>query len=174
MQKDNISPPANDRSRRAFLLLLPGAVIASMFASIAGAAFRFLRPATTASSKKWIDVAALGEISGDKPIVKKVVAEHAAAWARSLEAHSVFILPAKNNQVLSAVCPHEGCEVSWRDVEGVFACPCHESNFAADGARINGPAQRGLDPLPSRVEGGKLQVQYQFFVNNTAERIPRA
>jgi Rieske Fe-S protein len=174
MRKDGPSEPATDKSRRAFLLLLPAAAIASIFASVARAAYRFLRPVTTASSGKWIDVAALGEISGDKPIVKKVVAEHAAGWATSLEAHSVFILPGKNNQVLSAVCPHEGCEVSWRDDARVFACPCHDSNFAPDGSRIYGPAQRGLDPLPSRVEGGKLQVQYQFFENNTGERIPRA
>jgi len=70
------------------------------------------------------------------------------------------VLPAKNHQVLSAICPHEGCEVSWDGSSNRFSCPCHESLFAADGSRISGPARRGLDALPARVQEGKLQVQY--------------
>ena len=76
------------------------------------------------------------------------------------EEHNVFVLPAKGNQVLSAVCPHEGCEVAWDGNANRFSCPCHESFFGADGSRISGPSPRGLDPLPMRVQDGKLQVQY--------------
>jgi menaquinol-cytochrome c reductase iron-sulfur subunit len=162
-----------DKSRRAFVLLLPFAAIGGMFATVATAAFRFLRPAVSAGSGEWIDVAQVAELSGNKPVARKIVAHQVAGWAKSLAEHSVYILPGNNNQVLSAVCPHEGCEVSWRHDENVFSCPCHDSNFAADGSRIYGPARRGLDPLPSRVADGKLQVQYQSFVNNTQERTPR-
>jgi Rieske Fe-S protein len=132
MWHNNSSGSAPDRSRRAFVLLLPLAAIGGMFATIATAAFRFLRPAVAANSEKWIDVASVAELSGNKPVQRKVVAEEVAGWARSLAEHSVYILPGKNNQVLSAVCPHEGCEVSWRDHENVFSCPCHDSNFAAN------------------------------------------
>lgn len=173
MRDNDSSGSAPDKSRRAFILLLPFAAIGGMFATVATAAFRFLRPVVSASSEKWIDVAQVAELSGNKPVVRKIVAEQVAGWAKSLAEHSVYILPGKNNQVLSAVCPHEGCEVSWRDDKNVFSCPCHDSNFAADGSRIDGPARRGLDPLPSRVADGKLQVQYQSFVNNTQERTPR-
>jgi len=59
-------------------------------------------------------------------------------------------------------CPHEGCDVEFvRDpktqppeafaelpsipTEPVFICPCHNSTFkASDGARLGGPAPRGL------------------------------
>jgi Rieske Fe-S protein len=163
----------SDKSRRAFLLFLPLAGIAGMFTSIAAAAFRFLRPVTATSNQPWIDIAQVAEITGNKPLAKKLRTEQVAGWAKSISEHSVYILPGHNNQVLSAVCPHEGCEVFWRDEERVFACPCHDSNFTADGQRINGPARRGLDPLTSRVVDGQLQVQYQFFVNNSSERIPR-
>ena len=144
-----------------------------MFTSIAAAAFRFLRPVTGASNQQWIDIAQVAEISGNKPLARKVRTEQIGGWAKLLSEHSVYILPGHNNEVLSAVCPHEGCEVSWRDEERVFACPCHDSNFNAEGQRINGPARRGLDPLPSRVVDGKVQIQYQFFVNNSSERIRR-
>lgn len=173
MQNTKRSGTKTDKSRRAFVLLLPFAAIGGMFATVATAAFRFLRPVVSASSEKWIDLAQVAELSGNKPVARKIVAEQVAGWAKSLAEHSVYILPGKNNQVLSAVCPHEGCEVSWRDDENVFSCPCHDSKFAADGSRTYGPARHGLHPLPSRVADGKLQVKYQSFVNNTQERTPR-
>jgi len=149
-----------EKSRRSFLKLLPLGVIAGVLASVGGAAFRFLRPKLFAATDSWLDVATLSELTGPQPISRKVVTENVAGWAITTEAHNVFVLPAKNHQVLSAICPHEGCEVSWDGSSNRFSCPCHESLFAADGSRISGPARRGLDALPARVQEGKLQVQY--------------
>jgi len=148
------------RSRRSFLKLLPLGVVAGVFASIGGAAFRFLRPRIGAVSEAWLDVGMLSELKGPQPLARKIVAENIAGWAITTEEHNVFVLPEKNNQVLSAICPHEGCEVAWDQASNRFSCPCHESYFAADGARISGPATRGLNPLPMRVQDGKLQCQY--------------
>jgi len=148
------------RSRRSFLKLLPLGVLAGVVASIGGVAFRFLRPRISAVSDAWLDVALLSELKGPHPLARKVLAENVAGWAITTEEHNVFVLPEKNNQVLSAICPHEGCEVAWDQAGNRFSCPCHESYFAADGARISGPATRGLDSLPMRVQDGKLQVQY--------------
>jgi glycine/D-amino acid oxidase-like deaminating enzyme/nitrite reductase/ring-hydroxylating ferredoxin subunit len=48
----------------------------------------------------------------------------------------------------SAVCPHLGCVVHWNSAECSWDCPCHGSRFdARSGARLNGPADRGLDPI---------------------------
>lgn len=151
---------AEKRSRRYVLRMLPMSLLAAVFASVSGAAFRFLRPRIFSATENWLDVAAVSELNGPQPISRKVVAEHVAGWAITTEEHNVFVLPAKNNQVVSAICPHEGCEVAWEQNASRFSCPCHESYFAADGSRISGPAQRGLDPLPSRTLDGKLQVQY--------------
>ena len=148
------------RSRRSFLKILPLGVLAGVIASVGGAAFRFLRPRIFVATDAWLDVAAVSELSGPQPLTRKIVAEHVAGWATTTEEHNVFVLPAKNNQVLSAICPHEGCEVNWDPGINRFSCPCHESYFAADGARISGPSPRDLDQLPMRVQDGKLQVQY--------------
>lgn len=144
-------------SRRSFLKFLP---LAAVFASIGGAAFRFLRPRISAATDTWLDVASVSELTGLHPISRKIVAEQVVGWAITNEEHNVFVLPAKNNQVLSPICPHEGCEVAWEQNRNRFSCPCHESYFAADGSRISGPSPRGLDQLPARVQDGKLQVQY--------------
>ena len=154
-----------NKSRRSFLQLLPVGVLFGVFASIGGAAFRFLRPRLMPPSDQWLDVATLSELTGPQPIVKKVLADHFSGWAVTSEEHKVFVLPAKNNQVLSPICPHEGCEVAWDQARNGFSCPCHESYFAADGSRISGPAPHGLDALPTRVQDGKLQVQYRVADN---------
>ncbi|MER6449941.1 Rieske (2Fe-2S) protein [Streptomyces venezuelae] len=44
----------------------------------------------------------------------------------------------------TAVCPHQGCLVS-KVADGSIDCVCHNSKFAvADGAKISGPAPKGL------------------------------
>lgn len=152
-------------SRRSFLRLLPLGLVAGVFASIGSAAFRFLRPRVAAASEQWLDVAPVAELSGPQPVAKKVAAEHVSGWAVTTEEHNVFVLTGKNNQVVSPICPHAGCEVLWEQQANRFSCPCHESYFAADGSRISGPSPRGLDALPSRVQEGKLQVQYRTTEN---------
>lgn len=146
-----------ETSRRSFLKLFP---FAAVVVSIGGAAFRFLRPRLSAATDSWLDVAPVSELTGPQPISRKIIAEQLSGWAITTEEHNVFVLPAKSNQVVSAICPHEGCEVAWEQNTNRFACPCHESYFAADGSHISGPARRGLNALPARVQDGKLQVQY--------------
>jgi Rieske Fe-S protein len=161
------------RTRRSFLLLLPLSLFTGVFSSIGFAAFRFLRPRiTVASSENWSDVASLSELKADTPLARKIATEQVAGWAVTEEQHQIYVLP--NRSVISAVCPHEGCEVAWDKSTNRFSCPCHESYFAADGARLTGPARRGLDTLPTRVKDGKLQVLYESYENNTAERIKRS
>lgn len=160
------------KTRRDFLQLFSLGIIAGMAATMAAAAFRFLRPISSqAADAKWLDVMPIEQIKGDKPIMRSISVEHHAGWSSTLEEYFIYILPQNHNQVLSAVCPHEGCNVTWHDESGKFACPCHDSNFTADGSRLNGPARRGLDPLPAREQNGILQVRYQSFMNNTSERI---
>jgi len=78
-------------------------------------------------------------------------------------------------RVLSGVCPHLGCAVSWQagDAPG-WLCPCHASTFGEDGALVPGrenPSPRGLDPLPWRLAaGGGVEVQWIRFAIGTPER----
>ena len=43
-----------------------------------------------------------------------------------------------------ATCTHVGCIVHWNSFERCWDCPCHGSQFAPDGAVLNGPAVKPL------------------------------
>lgn len=49
------------------------------------------------------------------------------------------------------VCTHLGCLYNWADQENKFICPCHGSQFEADGSYIRGPAPRSLDRFVVRI-----------------------
>jgi rieske iron-sulfur protein len=65
----------------------------------------------------------------------------------------------------SAVCTHQGCEVSdWIGDSKTLSCPCHDSEFdPKDGGKVvDGPAPRMLPALPLKLIEGKLAVAGAF------------
>jgi glycine/D-amino acid oxidase-like deaminating enzyme/nitrite reductase/ring-hydroxylating ferredoxin subunit len=44
--------------------------------------------------------------------------------------------------LISAVCPHLGCNLKWNKDERTFDCPCHGSRFDTKGQIINNPATK--------------------------------
>jgi Rieske Fe-S protein len=177
---DAAGPRADGRAheplRRQLLLWFSAAVFGSMFASVAAAAFKFLRPQADAAgdddaAARWVAVANLSELSGAEPLRREVMVEQRAGWSTTTRAHAVYVLPTPSGQprrVVSAACPHEGCEVEWSAERGQFLCPCHDSSFAADGARLGGPAERALALLPSRLRGDVLEIPAASAVKGAA------
>ena len=150
---------ATDRGRRKFLLLAPLGVGAGIMLTLITAAARFLRPSSAnVDTGQWLPVAQVSELTGTEPLARNLSAQQEIGWSQVIEEHPVIILP-REQRVLSAVCPHEGCTVVWRAEERGFQCPCHDSHFNATGARVSGPAQRDLDQLPVQVENGVLKVR---------------
>jgi rieske iron-sulfur protein len=65
----------------------------------------------------------------------------------------------------SAICTHEGCEVTdWHEQTKTLECPCHLSQFdPKDGAQvIGGPAPRRLPTLPLKLANGILMAAGGF------------
>jgi cytochrome b6-f complex iron-sulfur subunit len=50
-------------------------------------------------------------------------------------------------------CPHLGCRVPFCDSSGRFECPCHGSIYNIRGEYIQGPAPRGMDRFPIKIQG---------------------
>jgi rieske iron-sulfur protein len=65
----------------------------------------------------------------------------------------------------SAICPHQGCDVSgWQDEKKTFLCACHFAAFdPKDGARVvSGPAPRRLAMLPLKMADGAVVAAGRF------------
>jgi len=73
--------------------------------------------------------------------------------------------------LFSPVCPHLGCSVNWHDDVERFVCPCHGSQYDAQGAHVAGPAARGLDPLPLRERSGVAEVMWIRYAPTIADRL---
>lgn len=67
----------------------------------------------------------------------------------------------ENNGLMAVYwkCPHLGCRVPWCQSSQWFECPCHGSKYNRWGEWMSGPAPRGMDRFPSRIdEDGFLVV----------------
>jgi menaquinol-cytochrome c reductase iron-sulfur subunit len=80
-----------------------------------------------------------------------------AAWVRRLGPGL------KDIEARSAICPHLGCAVGWDVAAKNYLCPCHDSRFGVDGAKLSGPSERGLDTLPIDVVDGRLKVTWVLY-----------
>lgn len=89
-----------------------------------------------------------------------------AAWIRRTAETKV--------EAFSAVCPHLGCAIGWEKAQsgGHFLCPCHDSTFAISGERQTGPSERGLDPLPVKLENGRLRLTWVRYRAGGTSREP--
>ena len=120
----------------------------------------------------WVDVGSERELRTDAPLQAALRAPVRDGFFTIVQdLGSVFLRrgPGGEAIALSATCPHLGCGVAW-DGKGGFACPCHDSRFAADGNALSGPSPRGLDPLPVRVENGRVLVQALRFATGSKAR----
>lgn len=77
--------------------------------------------------------------------------------------------------VLHAECTHAGCTVARMNSQGIMQCPCHGSQFAADGSVRQGPAVQPLRRLNYTQADGTLEIQLpDVFYEIKAERVPSA
>ena len=68
--------------------------------------------------------------------------------AQGLKGDPTYIVVTEENTIanygISAVCTHLGCVVPWNGNEGKFICPCHGSQYNAEGKVVRGPAPLSL------------------------------
>jgi Rieske Fe-S protein len=95
-------------------------------------------------------------------------------WEKTRTRRSVWVRRSAEGDVsvLSPICPHLGCPVSWDPDQAGFLCPCHKGVFDASGKLVGGPPPRGLDVLESEVRAGRLLVRWQDFKIGVSERFP--
>jgi menaquinol-cytochrome c reductase iron-sulfur subunit len=162
-------------NRRSFFGGLLAIGSAGMGILLAAPVLRYvLYPLYAKNSKaRWSEVGKVEDFAlGSSPVRKTITFKQLDGWREVVSAQSVYVNRLADGQfeVLSAICPHLGCSVSWQQKANDFLCPCHGSVFNPDGGVVKGPSPRGMDALTTRIQDGKLQVHFEFFRENVPNK----
>ena len=130
-------------------------------------------PALVRRVRDWAEAGSMDQLSPGIPEELTYVVSLQDGWLKTAEAKSVWAIRQPDNgiQVFSPLCTHLGCAYRWNTGGKKFICPCHNSIFDITGKVLSGPAPRSLDPLPVKIENGKVFVIYKEFVAGTSKRI---
>src|ERR1700719_625547 len=157
--------PQNRRSFLGALVALGSVFIVALLSVplIRFASFPLIRRTTDLKNSP---VGSLSEFKSlTEPAMRTVQIEQIDGWRKTISEKVVYITKDQQNQlrVLTSICPHLGCTVPWSKEKKQFICPCHGGTFSADGSRVSGPSQRGMDTLETSVQDGQLLVRFQYF-----------
>ena len=159
-------PEGFDGSRRKFIGYAIGGIAGAVTIGYAlPLADYVVGPALKKSEAAWSKVGSISELQVGVPASVTFSAETTVGWREEKAEQDVWVVKKEDGtiNVFSPVCPHLGCGYHWDAETSHFRCPCHLSLYDMDGRLLSGPAPRGLDTLPSKVEDGVLYVQYEKF-----------
>jgi menaquinol-cytochrome c reductase iron-sulfur subunit len=160
--------PLVPSTRRSFFGVLVGSISAVVGAMLALPLVRFaIHPVFhRGGGADWFALGSHEELAAaTDPVRAEVSFRRVDGWRATTVKQTAWVTRGAKGGlvVLSAICPHLGCVAIWHGDRGRFICPCHNGNFDRHGELLSGPPPRGLDPLPIKVEGGKLWVKYQYY-----------
>ena len=156
------------QNRRSFLgaLVALGSVFVGGLLSVPLIRFAIFPLIRRTTDLKNSPVGSLSEFNSlTEPAMRTIQIEQIDGWRKTVSEKIVYVTKGQRNQicVLTSICPHLGCTVPWNKEKKQFICPCHGGTFSADGSRVSGPSQRGMDTLETSVQDGQLLVRFQYF-----------
>jgi Rieske Fe-S protein len=173
-----------DGDRRSFGIKVAAGIIGALVAVVPlfAGAITFFDPLfrRRAGGGKWVRIATLDALPKVGEIYRfPVITERDDKWTLYPPGPigAVFLRRVNEREkplAFTTDCPHLGCSVDFRD--GIFKCPCHNSTWTIDGARINPescPSPRDLDELKDveiRNEN-EVWVRFKRFRAGIAEQV---
>jgi cytochrome b6-f complex iron-sulfur subunit len=161
--KRKVSPAPTRRTflRTAWLISMAGAL-----GAFGAASLRFLWPNIQGAFGAELDIGAVDEILAEieqtqSPFRYPAGRMWVSPYDPATDPEGVYADVALDGAPVMALyqkCVHLGCTVPWQAPVQRFQCPCHGSNYNILGEYILGPAPRGLDRFPTRVENGRVIV----------------
>lgn len=169
---ENVSE--KELSRRKFFILISG-TLSSFIAFILGIPLiaSILGTVSKVKNKKLSKLTRVSTIPILKPVNLNFVTTKTDAFIKSIEPQDAWVIKRSNSDitVFSPICPHLGCRYAWNSNQKLFICPCHNSVFDINGKVISGPAPRGLDTLPKKIQQGELFVLWERFKVGIPQKI---
>lgn len=83
--------------------------------------------------------------------------------------HTAILPDGRGLMAIYQKCVHLGCRVPWCQSSQWYECPCHGSKYNKWGEWTGGPAPRGLDRFPSRInDDGTFTVSTGIILTGPA------
>jgi Rieske Fe-S protein len=151
-------------SRREFVTMVSAALGGVMGAVIGIPAIGYLlSPALkTQKSEAWIPLGKLENYPLYTPTLFTFTRTKVNGWEKTVNSYGVYILRTSESEVkvLSNLCTHLSCRVTWKEEANEYICPCHDGHFDIQGNVDSGPPPRPLDTYETKIEDGNL---FLFF-----------
>lgn len=160
----NKLPSTQAISRSSFVKVVT-AMIGTMISAVIGipAIGYLISPALRAKqSEAWIILGPLGDIPVGIPKPFNFTRSQVNGWEKTVTSHGVFVVRKDESQVmvLSNICTHLGCIVSWHPDRQHYVSPCHNGHFDILGKVVSGPPPRPLDEYVTKIENGIISIHY--------------
>ena len=116
-------------------------------------------------SETWVPLGPLMDYPVGVPTLFNFTRTQVNGWEKTVSSNGVFVVRKDESQglVLSNVCTHLGCRVSWHPDLQHYVSPCHDGHFDVVGEVVSGPPPRPLDEYTTKIEDGNLYIQYPPF-----------
>ncbi|OGO11198.1 MAG: hypothetical protein A2032_05100 [Chloroflexi bacterium RBG_19FT_COMBO_49_13] len=116
-------------------------------------------------TEDWIPLGPLNNYEVGNPKLFNFTRSQVNGWEKTVLSYGAFVIRKDESQVLvlSNICTHLACRVSWHpDVEH-YISPCHNGHFDIVGNVLSGPPPRPLDEFQTKIEDGNLYILYPPF-----------
>ena len=148
MSQASTSADVPSMGRRQFMnLILGGSAAVTVLGAIYPVAAYFVPPSSGGSGGG----VSAKDAFGKDVMASKFLESHQVGdreLAQGLKGDPTYIVVTDNKEIasygLNAVCTHLGCVVPWNVAENKFMCPCHGSQYNAEGKVVRGPAPLSL------------------------------
>jgi Rieske Fe-S protein len=165
---------SEDEGRRKFMVraIIGIAAFIGAAAAVPLAGFGIL-PVLRKMAPAWSDAGSLGDLQVNQPEERRFFQTVKHGWQEEKVERAVWLVRTADGAVraFSPSCPHLGCGYRWFPADRQFKCPCHASVFDIDGKVLAGPSPRALDLLATKVEAGKVFVQFEVFQVGIAGKV---
>jgi menaquinol-cytochrome c reductase iron-sulfur subunit len=153
--------PTAATTRRSFYTGIIYAAWGAITAALAiPAGVYLLFPPNARKKADWIDASDLNSIPPDVPTEVSFQRRRVDGWKVTSEKATAWIVKKDESKVIAFApqCTHLGCAYHWESQNHAFVCPCHNSEFSADGEVLGGPAPRPLDRYQVKIEAGRIKI----------------
>ena len=156
-------PKSPNLTRREFVNITVGAIGTVIVVSIGVPAVAYvLGPGLKIQkSEAWVPVGKVDQFKVGEPTLVSFTRTTVNGWERTTNSIGVYVTKPVSGDiyVLSNVCTHLACRVSWKADGQDYVCPCHDGHFDIEGSVISGPPPKPLIRLETKIEDNTLYVK---------------